>query len=152
MIHDENRQTKIVQRAQKGEVKWRRERDCIAPSMAPWPMGRAKARQNLLSLQIFRTLSLLISRVLITTFINIIKNHPKGGFVLWRRERDSNPRWSYKPHTPLAGERLQPLGHLSEPLSSKTSDHSKVQRLNVNNNLRCTPNLPKIYFTTRVLV
>ena len=31
----------------------------------------------------------------------------------WRRERDSNPRWSYKPHTPLAGERLQPLGHLS---------------------------------------
>ena len=33
--------------------------------------------------------------------------------VLWRRERDSNPRWSYKPHTPLAGERLQPLGHLS---------------------------------------
>jgi hypothetical protein len=33
--------------------------------------------------------------------------------ALWRRERDSNPRWSYKPHTPLAGERLQPLGHLS---------------------------------------
>ena len=31
----------------------------------------------------------------------------------WRRERDSNPRWSYQPHTPLAGERLQPLGHLS---------------------------------------
>lgn len=31
----------------------------------------------------------------------------------WRRERDSNPRWSIKPHTPLAGERLQPLGHLS---------------------------------------
>ena len=31
----------------------------------------------------------------------------------WRRGRDSNPRWSYKPHTPLAGERLQPLGHLS---------------------------------------
>ncbi len=31
----------------------------------------------------------------------------------WRRERDSNPRWSYSPHTPLAGERLQPLGHLS---------------------------------------
>ena len=33
--------------------------------------------------------------------------------VEWRRERDSNPRWGYKPHTPLAGERLQPLGHLS---------------------------------------
>ncbi len=31
----------------------------------------------------------------------------------WRRGWDSNPRWSYQPHTPLAGERLQPLGHLS---------------------------------------
>ena len=31
----------------------------------------------------------------------------------WRRGRDSNPRWSFRPHTPLAGERLQPLGHLS---------------------------------------
>ncbi len=30
-----------------------------------------------------------------------------------RRERDSNPRWGFKPHTRLAGERLQPLGHLS---------------------------------------
>ncbi|MDO6528214.1 hypothetical protein Q4519_21345, partial [Motilimonas sp. 1_MG-2023] len=24
-----------------------------------------------------------------------------------------NPRWGYKPHTPLAGERLRPLGHLT---------------------------------------
>lgn len=31
----------------------------------------------------------------------------------WRRERDSNPRWDFS-HTPLAGARLQPLGHLSE--------------------------------------
>ena len=30
-----------------------------------------------------------------------------------RTGRDSNPRWSYKPHTRLAGECLQPLGHLS---------------------------------------
>src|SRR5881227_3152602 len=30
-----------------------------------------------------------------------------------RRGRDSNPRWSFKPHTRLAGECLQPLGHLS---------------------------------------
>jgi hypothetical protein len=30
-----------------------------------------------------------------------------------RRGRDSNPRWSDKPHTRLAGECLQPLGHLS---------------------------------------
>ena len=32
---------------------------------------------------------------------------------IWRRERDSNPREGYKPSTPLAGEPLQPLGHLS---------------------------------------
>ncbi len=29
-----------------------------------------------------------------------------------RRKRDSNPRWALT-HTPLAGERLQPLGHFS---------------------------------------
>src|SRR5690348_15758802 len=30
-----------------------------------------------------------------------------------RRGRDSNPRWRLSPHTRLAGECLQPLGHLS---------------------------------------
>ena len=30
----------------------------------------------------------------------------------WRTGRDSNPRDGYPP-TPLAGERLRPLGHLS---------------------------------------
>ena len=30
-----------------------------------------------------------------------------------RRGRDSNPRWNFWPHTRLAGECLQPLGHLS---------------------------------------
>ena len=30
-----------------------------------------------------------------------------------RRGRDSNSRCGYKPHTHLAGGRLQPLGHLS---------------------------------------
>ena len=30
----------------------------------------------------------------------------------WRREWDSNPRYDLS-YTPLAGERLQPLGHLS---------------------------------------
>ena len=34
-------------------------------------------------------------------------------WLSWRRGRDSNPRRGYKPLTPLAGERLQPLGHLS---------------------------------------
>ena len=32
----------------------------------------------------------------------------------WRRERDSNPRWSC-PHTRFPGVRLQPLGHPSMP-------------------------------------
>ena len=31
----------------------------------------------------------------------------------WRRGGDSNPRNGAKPFTPLAGERLRPLGHLS---------------------------------------
>ena len=31
----------------------------------------------------------------------------------WRRRRDSNPRDGFPP-TPLAGERLQPLGHVSD--------------------------------------
>ena len=31
----------------------------------------------------------------------------------WRWGRDSNPRYSFWPYTPLAGERLQPLGHLT---------------------------------------
>ncbi len=33
----------------------------------------------------------------------------------WRRGRDSNPRSGF-PLTPLAGERLRPLGHLSAPV------------------------------------
>ena len=37
-------------------------------------------------------------------------NHNKN---IWRRERDSNPRSSFKPDTRLAGEPLRPLGHLS---------------------------------------
>ena len=35
----------------------------------------------------------------------------------WRRRRDSNPRGSFPP-TPLAGERLRPLGHVSADLSN----------------------------------
>ena len=43
-----------------------------------------------------------------------------------RRGRDSNPRWSFWPHTPLAGERLQPLGHLSNHAYSFGSDLSNL--------------------------
>ena len=31
----------------------------------------------------------------------------------WRKRRDSNPWWGSTPHTPLAGEHLRPLGHVS---------------------------------------
>ena len=41
--------------------------------------------------------------------IQITAKFPKKSMeIKWRRERDSNPRWSYKLHTPLAGERLRP--------------------------------------------
>ena len=37
---------------------------------------------------------------------------------IWRRGRDSNPRYLLG-YTPLAGERLRPLGHLSGLVSRK---------------------------------
>ena len=33
--------------------------------------------------------------------------------TLWRRERDSNPRYGFRPYTRFPGVHLQPLGHLS---------------------------------------
>src|SRR3954464_14467200 len=39
--------------------------------------------------------------------------------ALWRRGRDSNPRYSFGPYTGLANQRLQPLGHLSQLSSRK---------------------------------
>ncbi len=33
--------------------------------------------------------------------------------VIWRRERDSNPRYGSNPYNALAGRPLRPLGHLS---------------------------------------
>ena len=42
---------------------------------------------------------------------------PKPG-VRWRRRRDSNPRDGF-PSTPLAGERLRPLGHVSAGRSNE---------------------------------
>ena len=40
---------------------------------------------------------------------------------LWRRRRDSNPRDGFPP-TPLAGERLRPLGHISKSVSKRLKD------------------------------
>ena len=47
-------------------------------------------------------------------FINDFKGN-------WRRRRDSNPRDGF-PSTPLAGERLRPLGHVSTDGYSRTTD------------------------------
>ena len=33
--------------------------------------------------------------------------------IFWRRGRDSNPRWSFRPTIDLANRPLQPLGYLS---------------------------------------
>jgi len=39
---------------------------------------------------------------------------------LWRRGRDSNPRYGFRPYNGLANRRLQPLGHLSDDGDSLT--------------------------------
>ena len=48
-----------------------------------------------------------------------------------RRGRDSNPRWSFPPHTRLAGECLQPLGHLSRagPQCKASPQHADDTRV-----------------------
>ena len=44
-----------------------------------------------------------------------IKKQPVGVvWLFWRGGRDSNPRWSLKPHNHLAGDPVQPLRHLPE--------------------------------------
>ena len=59
--------------------------------------------------------------VLIGRVSVVVRRRPDDVQARRRRGRDSNPRYGYKPHTPLAGERLQPLGHLSGPLDSTDS-------------------------------
>ena len=39
----------------------------------------------------------------------------------WRRERDSNPRYGFKPYTHLAGGRFRPLSHLSYQIEGEMS-------------------------------
>ena len=38
-------------------------------------------------------------------------------FKIWRRKRDSNPRYGFKPYTHFPGVLLKPLGHLSAELT-----------------------------------
>ena len=42
-----------------------------------------------------------------------LKARYKTGLLVWRRERDSNPRWKSLPTSTLAKCPLQPLGYLS---------------------------------------
>ena len=44
------------------------------------------------------------------------KKDAKASFLLWRRRRDSNPRYGLIHTTPLAGEPLEPLGYFSKAL------------------------------------
>ena len=56
------------------------------------------------------------------------KTSKEKGKENWRRERDSNPRYGNEPYTPLAGERLQPLGHLSaDHQNSKPGRQAEAQ-------------------------
>src|ERR1700676_5327036 len=55
-----------------------------------------------------------------------------GGTQFWRRERDSNPRYTFWAYAPLAGECLRPLGHLSGQARDCT-----FQRLASSNKLLC---------------
>ena len=55
----------------------------------------------------------------------------KGNNAWWRRRRDSNPRDPSGP-TPLAGERLRPLGHVSADLFMEMGMGVQVGKL------RCT--------------
>jgi hypothetical protein len=56
----------------------------------------------------------------------VVAASARPGPQSWRRGWDSNPRWALT-HTPLAGERLQPLGHLSA--ASEHSDPPRKIRL-----------------------
>ena len=58
-------------------------------------------------------------RILARLGLLMFSKKKRGGITLliitlirWRRGRDSNPRYRSR-YTPLAGERLRPLGHLS---------------------------------------
>ena len=42
------------------------------------------------------------------------KTPPKRGFLVLAEKEGFEPSMGVKAHTPLAGERLQPLGHLSK--------------------------------------
>ena len=53
----------------------------------------------------------------------VYKKAPRCGAVLYMAEREGfEPSMSFNTHTPLAGARLQPLGHLSKDLLLSTDN------------------------------
>jgi hypothetical protein len=66
----------------------------------------------------------------------------------WQRRRDSNPRDPHGP-TPLAGERLRPLGHVSvAPFSDELRGGQEAKFLNLIGmyNVGITPVLYRCFF------
>ena len=56
---------------------------------------------------------------------NGVNSVPTQG-LKWRRRRDSNPRYGFRPYNGLANRRLQPLGHISGPNKGRHSCPSLV--------------------------
>src|SRR5215831_4149734 len=46
----------------------------------------------------------------------------------WRRRRDSNPRYGFRPYNGLANRRLQPLGHVSGVATQALSKSSLLPK------------------------
>ena len=55
-------------------------------------------------------------------FVNVSERRRTSS---WRRRRDSNPRYGFRPYNGLANRRLQPLGHVSGKAYQALSTHSE---------------------------
>ena len=73
-------------------IKWRAHRDRFGAFLAPHPFGARYARQNLQSLQIFRTLLFLVRREFQPLRTHQTKKPTDVGFLIWCARRDSNSR------------------------------------------------------------
>ena len=59
---------------------------------------------------------------------------------LWRRRRDSNPRYGFIHTTPLAGEPLEPLGYFSKAISIISKRHALCQGFELFIFIKCAIN------------
>lgn len=63
---------------------------------------------------IYSPIRVLVSWLsLFYSIINKLRIQVEPGFLIWRRRRDSNPRWNLRPTNDLANRPLQPLGYPS---------------------------------------